>query len=106
MHAQLDSFNKAATGRSGKFTRLFSGRRGSPPKTPQNGSPAKSDPPATPSTQPSLSLDDMLIYQQARSSAGPPRGMSNPLATPAHAGMPVQAHKALSVARLQPRCSC
>ncbi|KAK9917170.1 hypothetical protein WJX75_001536 [Coccomyxa subellipsoidea] len=57
---QLDSFNRAATGR-GKFGRLFSGRKSSP-KTPNKDSPAKSDPP-TPSTQPSLSLDDMLIYQ-------------------------------------------
>lgn len=59
--AQLDSFNRAASGKSGKFGRLFSGRKSSP-KTPGKDSPAKSDPP-TPSTQPSLSLDDMLIYQ-------------------------------------------
>lgn len=58
---QLDSFNRAASGRNGKFTRLFSGRKSSP-KTPNRESPAKSDP-ATPPTQPNLSLDDMLIYQ-------------------------------------------
>jgi hypothetical protein len=58
---QLDSFNRAASGRNGKFTRLFSGRKSSP-KTPNKESPAKSDP-ATPPTQASMSLDDMLIYQ-------------------------------------------
>ncbi len=58
---QLDSFNRAASGRGGKLGRLFSGRKSSP-KTPGKESPAKSDP-ATPPTQPNLSLDDMLIYQ-------------------------------------------
>ncbi|KAK9831534.1 hypothetical protein WJX81_006588 [Elliptochloris bilobata] len=72
-HFQLDSFNRAASvSRSGKFARLFSSARKSP-KTPGGGSVAAS--PArsvesgsgaggvTPSSAPSLSLDDMLVYQ-------------------------------------------
>ncbi|CAK0740574.1 hypothetical protein CVIRNUC_001260 [Coccomyxa viridis] len=59
---QVDSFNRASSGRGGKLGRLFSGRSRSSPKTPNTASPVKSDPP-TPPTGPSLSLDDMLIYQ-------------------------------------------
>lgn len=60
--AQVDSFNRASGGRTGKIGRLFSGRSRSSPKTPNTASPVKSDPP-TPPTGPGLSLDDMLIYQ-------------------------------------------
>ena len=60
--AQVDSFNRASSGRGGKIGRLFSGRSRSSPKTPNTASPVKSDPPTAP-TGPSLSLDDMLIYQ-------------------------------------------
>lgn len=73
---QLDSFNRAASaGRSGsgKFARLFSARKS--PKTPGGSvaaSPARSvDNGAgagviTPSSAPSMSLDDMLVYQNVR----------------------------------------
>ena len=66
--AQVDSFNRASSGRGGKLGRLFSGRSRPSPKTPNTASPAKSDPP-TPPTGPSLSLDDMLIYQPVRPSS-------------------------------------
>ena len=75
---QLDSFNRAAsTGRSGKFARLFSARKS--PKTPGGGSVAASPARsvdnggaglATPSSAPSMSLDDMLVYQNVRPSWG------------------------------------
>ena len=74
---QLESFNRAAsTGRSssGKFARLFSARKS--PKTPGGGSVAASPARsvdngagaglATPSSAPSMSLDDMLVYQNVR----------------------------------------
>ena len=71
---QLDSYNRASsTSRSGKFARLFSARKS--PKTPGSvaASPARSvsgfDNGAgalTPSSAPSMSLDDMLVYQNVR----------------------------------------
>lgn len=80
MCLQLDSFNRAAsTGRSGsgKFARLFSARKS--PKTPNGGGSVAASPArsvdngagagglATPSSAPSISLDDMLVYQNVRS---------------------------------------
>ena len=75
---QLDSFNRAASaGRSGsgKFARLFSARKS--PKTPNGGGSVAASPArsvdngagpglATPSSAPSMSLDDMLVYQNVR----------------------------------------